>query len=394
MVDYIIDGAVLTGIADAIREKNGSSETLTPAEMATAISTIETGGGGGGDTPPPADNYTWEGVAYHINKGTYRDVYAIGDSVPLDLGSEGVINMQVAAFDTDILADGSGTAPITWVAKELLSTKKRLNPEKSAGTVGTGAVGGWEKCELRAYLADTILPTIPNSVRNQIVAVSKEQWSFDTSDVGFRQTTKDKVWVLGDKDLSGTPDAPATYAALFPDQASRVKSVVNSTSGARWWLRTAYHNAGYFHCVTDTGSIGNWAAWNVEGVCIGFCTGVTGNGGGGINYTKFTAKPDSTTSFVIENPLGGIARKVSIKAVSPTITSSRKIHECCLDWDLRLGAIKAYYSSGAVVYVMNGTDETPNNGEFRMTESFITLYRFNSATTWDTSCEYEIEIFQ
>jgi len=116
--------------------------------------------------------------------------------------------------------------------------------------------------------------------------------------------------------------------------------------------------------------------------------------GGANNYAKFTATTDSSISFIIENPLGGIAKKVSIKAISPTITSSRKIHECCLDWDVKLGAVKAYYTSGNVTYAMVGIEGTPNNGQFRMTESFITAYRFNSATSWDTTCEYEIEIYQ
>lgn len=121
---------------------------------------------------------------------------------------------------------------------------------------------------------------------------------------------------------------------------------------------------------------------------------VAGGGGDSTNYTKFTVTPDSTTSFIIENPLGGIAKKVSIKAISPTVTSSRKIHECCLDWDAKLGAVKAYYSSGSVTYVMTGIEGTPNNGNFRMTDGFITVYRFNSSTTWDTTCEYEVEIYQ
>lgn len=39
-----IDESLLTAIANSIRSKNGSSDTYTPAEMATAISEIETGG--------------------------------------------------------------------------------------------------------------------------------------------------------------------------------------------------------------------------------------------------------------------------------------------------------------------------------------------------------------
>lgn len=124
----------------------------------------------------------------------------------------------------------------------------------------------------------------------------------------------------------------------------------------------------------------------------------TGGGGSGgdstVKYAKTTAKPASSTSFTFENPLGGIAKMVSIKAISPTITSSRKIHACCLDWGLNLGAVKAYYSSGNVSYAMDGTTGTPNNGQFRMIDGSVTVYRFNSSTTWDTTCEYEVEIYQ
>lgn len=45
MADYLIKDTTLTNIADAIRAKKNSTDTYTPAEMATAISSIETGGG-------------------------------------------------------------------------------------------------------------------------------------------------------------------------------------------------------------------------------------------------------------------------------------------------------------------------------------------------------------
>ena len=45
MAKYSIDDSTLIAIGDAIREKNGTSETMTPAEMAAAISAIEAGGG-------------------------------------------------------------------------------------------------------------------------------------------------------------------------------------------------------------------------------------------------------------------------------------------------------------------------------------------------------------
>ena len=36
--------------------------------------------------------------------------------------------MQIGGFNKETLADGSGTAPITWIARELLETAKRMNP--------------------------------------------------------------------------------------------------------------------------------------------------------------------------------------------------------------------------------------------------------------------------
>lgn len=42
-----ISDQYLTDIADAIRSKNGSSDTYTPPQMAIAINNLDTGGGGG-----------------------------------------------------------------------------------------------------------------------------------------------------------------------------------------------------------------------------------------------------------------------------------------------------------------------------------------------------------
>ena len=43
------DSTDLTSLGDAIRAKTGDSGLMTVAEMATAVSGIETSGGGGGD---------------------------------------------------------------------------------------------------------------------------------------------------------------------------------------------------------------------------------------------------------------------------------------------------------------------------------------------------------
>ena len=48
MAKYVIEDTTLTGIAGAIREKNGTTDTMKPTEMAAAIAAIVSGGSGGG----------------------------------------------------------------------------------------------------------------------------------------------------------------------------------------------------------------------------------------------------------------------------------------------------------------------------------------------------------
>ena len=46
MADRLIQTETLTAIANAIRGKNGSSDTYTPSQMASAITAIPTSSGG------------------------------------------------------------------------------------------------------------------------------------------------------------------------------------------------------------------------------------------------------------------------------------------------------------------------------------------------------------
>lgn len=203
-------------------------------------------------------------MAKAIDNGTYKDVYKIGDTVPLDLGSEGVINMQIAAFDADTLADGSGTAAISWVGKELLNTTHRMNPERAgssdAYTEGTGSIGGWEKCELRAYLQNAVKPLFPNDVEGMIQSVKKKQRAYTADGLSFTQTTDDDIWLLSKDEVKNG----GFYSGLFVDSTSRKKE-------GDWWLRSA-GNESTFDYVNTYGNAFTKTANNPYYVCIGFCT--------------------------------------------------------------------------------------------------------------------------
>lgn len=119
-----------------------------------------------------------------------------------------------------------------------------------------------------------------------------------------------------------------------------------------------------------------------------------GNVGGLTQYAKITAKPGSTTSFSIVNPLGGIAKKVSINRTVETATSSRKCQKCLIDLELGIGISEFIDTNGRTRYPNVLTNGTPGNSDFKISDGTIVVYRYNSANTWDTSTEYEVEIWQ
>ena len=182
--------------------------------------------------------------------------------------------MQIAAFDTDDLADGTGKAPITFIGKELLNTSKRMNPsyvKNEDGTYqeGTGAIGGWEKSEMRAYLKSDIKPLIPELVINRVAKVINEQNSYDVTGKYISQTTQDELWIVDSRSIVG---ANNKYKVVYFDNASRVKHKAGSNTAIRWWNRNAPHMS-RFSSVSETGDTRDYVPNNNEsmGICLGFC---------------------------------------------------------------------------------------------------------------------------
>lgn len=243
---------------------NGVEYFIDSAKVQDAVAGLETVLGNlnsGSEMPPeePVDKYSWEAVFASIDAGTYATDYAIGDCVPLDLGSEGLINMQIAAFDADDLADGSGKAPITWIAKELLKTKQRMGAGDYDDT-------GWQGTELRSYLKNTIKPMIPQTVRNAIVDVSKQSVTEPWTEYGVED-----VWLPSYYGEIASGTAGWKYQSLFPDDASKAKCIVGETTAIDWWSRSC---AGFnsFYCVRTDWRPATVRSNKYYGVCLCFCT--------------------------------------------------------------------------------------------------------------------------
>ena len=216
-------------------------------------------------------NDSWSAIAASAKDGTYKTKYSVGDLKTVDLGSEGIHLMQLVAFDTDDKADGSGKAPMTWIMNDLLSTVHRMNPAMVDGQEGTGALGGYDKTEMKTYLTENILPLFPTDIRNNITSVTKHQSAYDTSGAKFQQATTETLWIPGHKEIfnstSYDTDGPS-YSDVFKDATSRIKKRNGSTDN--WWLRSA-SSTNNFKYVGSSGSDNSLNAKNANGVCPGFC---------------------------------------------------------------------------------------------------------------------------
>jgi hypothetical protein len=235
-----------------------------------------TAGGGGGGGDKPWDEMTWDDVIVATKNGKYKN-FEIGAMKELDLGSEGIVHMQIVGIDADDLADGSGKSPLTFISHELLKTSHRMNPENSGNAEGTGTIGGWGKCEMRTYVKDTIKPLIPATVRSGIKEVTKYTRIYTASPVAAANdvATTEDVWIPSRHEIfDGTTQYYETkgprYSEIFSSNDSRNKSKVGETSTSYWWLRSA-SNSGNFSGVNNNGSSGNNNANNSYGVALGFC---------------------------------------------------------------------------------------------------------------------------
>ena len=227
----------------------------------------------GGDLP--FEDLTWDQVIASTQTGKYK-TFTVGAMKELDLGTEGIVHMQIVGIDADELADGSGYAPLTFISKELLNTSHRMNPAKTPSSApydeGTGAIGGWEKCEMRSYLKDTIKLLVPENVRNAIKNVTKYSNIFDTSGTKvLNHVTSDDVWIPSGREIAGGTSFESigpVYTDVFDSAAARIK---NRNGSAYFWFLRSTIDTNRFNCVFKTGSVDFTTANDTVSIALGFC---------------------------------------------------------------------------------------------------------------------------
>lgn len=219
---------------------------------------------------------SWAGIFASLDDGTYKEKYSVGNYKEVDLGEFGVIQMQIAAFNADELADGSGFAPISWVAVQLLNKMHVMNPSDN-----TGDGGRWEISDMRKYLNETVAESIPAEIMNRIIPVKKYTYTKRADNSYGTDAVVDKLWIPSWREVVGSvnsgnnmEDNGPKYTALYKDNDSRRKArAIYPSTYCEWWLRSYsyYNTAVSFDYVNTSGGTHNWAPHYNYGIALGFC---------------------------------------------------------------------------------------------------------------------------
>ena len=207
-------------------------------------------------------DYSWSTI---LTNPDYATTYAVKDTKTLELTDGTKIKMDLAAIDTDVKSDNSGTAKMTWICHGIPMTH-RMN----AAAVTTD---GWAGSEMRGWLISDILSKIPTEIKSHIVSVKKSYRSKSPNDETL--WSDDEIWIpsykeVGFANASYIESDGVVYSGLFNLNKERIKY---NTSGSAnvWWLRSASSTTN-FRCVDFYGSEVNYSASNTVGVVFGFCT--------------------------------------------------------------------------------------------------------------------------
>lgn len=193
--------------------------------------------------------------------------FNIGDEVPFKVLSN-TYHAVLIGFNHDDKSDNSGKAKSTWLIKEVYDINNMNNSDTTSG--------GWQYCNMRTTIMQTIFSLLPEDLQKVIVEVNKKtKLGSGTAQIG---TTSDKLFLLSSMEVYGDiGDSHITsgegtqyeyYSQIATDNNKKIKKFRGQTEG--WWLRTLYGNHNY--CFVDgDGSLKDYAANTAFGTAFAFC---------------------------------------------------------------------------------------------------------------------------
>lgn len=275
-----LTGIVVTGTAGAITSNITAGCTFNPADgtILSEEGTIPVTVTYHGLTtsfnvtcstiPASLEDATWAQIQAAAQNGTLSQFASVGDTKTIAIGSY-TYHMQLASIN-----DGTGTAgtyypngTADFIAVELLPDTHAMN------TTNTNA-GGWNDCNMRTYLNNTIYLTLPSDLRAVIVEKTHMRTAGNQST--SLVSASDKLWLPTEWEMFGSATyggESATYNkhySIFPDASSRIKKIVGSTSAYYWWESSPQVNGNTYFSNVGTGG-GGGASLASSSIGVALC---------------------------------------------------------------------------------------------------------------------------
>lgn len=208
-------------------------------------------------------DYSWSTI---LSNASYATAYAVKDTKTMELTDGTKIKMDLAAIDTDVKSDNSGTAKMTWICHGI--------PYISQIDKAINAAGGWIARDTLYPFLQEILDKFPQEIKSHIVPVKKTYRTKKPNDETL--SSDESIWIPSYREVGFTTTSyiesdGVVYSALFPNQASLVKYNTSSSAAFAWWLRSASGND-TFWSITYSGTKASAGATGQYGVVFGFCT--------------------------------------------------------------------------------------------------------------------------
>ena len=215
-----------------------------------------------------AEEYTWDEIKAISEAGKGDEYFNLGDTKTFPTTDGKEIVMEIVAFNADTKADGTGTAGITWLSKNVISNH--------VANSNNSNVGGWEQSELRSWLKNDLYNKLPADVVQAIVEVNKTYLYYDSGSKTIG-TCVDNVWIPSVYEIFGGTSfetSGATYSNIFGGSGNNARiKYTNSGDKETWWLRsTDWDGSVNWWCVRYTNSGAEESSNKSNGIVLGFCT--------------------------------------------------------------------------------------------------------------------------
>ena len=230
---------------------------------------------------------SWQQIAEAAAKGNIEKYglggrkyieYTIGTTTSTVEAEIVGINHDTLATTSDDYNSGSSVATYSFILKDLGNNRYPYNTEPkiaegtNQGTHYNG--GGWELSDLRTWLNDVLLPTLPVDLQNVVKPVVK------ISDRGFYaqelNETIDRIWIPSDVELNyendGVVTGQGTPYPIYTDMTSRKKKCDEDITLSIYWSRsTSSSNQNLGRYITTDGALGTRGCALNSGIAWGFC---------------------------------------------------------------------------------------------------------------------------